>query len=181
MKLKKMITVCRKDGVLAVADDDSSGRWIGNVRFWWSGELYSGMSAEDICMVNDISRKQIDNMLLYDKAELPEWKDAETAEAEEVRLAGYDIVFGGREIVVLYTDGAQYLLLDADALAPWNGLDAPELYLIRDAAGLCHIKAMEGMIPVGLFELESADVHEQAQRIFAGRMPVLREEEDDDH
>jgi hypothetical protein len=40
---------------------------------------------------------------------------------------------------------------------------------------------MEGMIPVGLFDLESADVHEQAQRIFAGRMPALREQEDDDH
>lgn len=169
MKLKKIIALCKKSGVLQVFDDKELGRWIGNGCFAWRAELTAGMNAEEICSMFDINEKQQDKMVLSDGCVLPEWLSMKTGEELVPDAVGF--TYAGRDIIVLRSGGGKFILLDASALAPWDGENPPELYLCTDNDGYAHIGAMMGMIEVGAFEPLSMEIHELVRDLLRGKVP----------
>lgn len=169
MKMKKIIGVCKRRGRIDVYDDEEKGRWIGCGQYAWSAAPTAGMNAQGICEMFDVGVKQQDRMMLSDGSALPDWMDGGIG--SELVEDTIGLTYAGEKFVVLKSEEKRFIILNAEALSPWDGEDMPELYVCIDSGGNAHVIAMMGMFEVGVFEPESREFHELARDVMKGYTP----------
>ena len=121
MKIKKIVDMCRREGVVRIYDGKGGTQWISNGYAYYPLYDVPELSEDEFFTLFDFSAKQRDETV-FQRTTLPKslsFKDFDTTDRRCKKLSP-SIPYGSR-ILIPYKTGRGVKFLDSDFLAPLIG------------------------------------------------------------
>lgn len=134
MRIKPIISLCKSRNIMELFyDSDRDSQWLSDDIGLYLVDEFPRTTTDQICSIYDISQKQKESMVLFDKDELNDILNYDDISDEESPAFPYELRLNmnGESLILFKTvDGVFYI--NADYLKPLSNIPDEELfYMVR--------------------------------------------------